>query len=134
MRTDSLNVSKDAQAEARALIGERYGADYVPERPNAYKTKAKGAQEAHEAIRPTSARRIPDELRTVLTREQFRLYDLMWKRFLASQMAPAVFDSTTVDIAAGRGLPAKVERDTADAVCVPCDRFGAAFPWLPGGL
>jgi DNA topoisomerase-1 len=113
MRTDSLNVSKDAQTEARALIAERYGKEYVPERPNAYKTKAKGAQEAHEAVRPTSARRLPDDLRSVLNRDQFRLYDLIWKRFVASQMAPAVFDSTTVDIAAGRKLPEQIKRDTA---------------------
>ena len=113
MRTDSLNVSKDAQTEARELIAERYGAAYVPERPNAYKTRAKGAQEAHEAIRPTSSRRVPENVRAALTRDQFRLYDLIWKRFIASQMSPAVFDSTTVDIAAGRGLPAQVKRDTA---------------------
>ncbi len=104
MRTDSLNVSKDAQVEARALIGERYGAAYVPERPNVYKTRAKGAQEAHEAIRPTSARRLPENLRAALTRDQQRLYDLIWKRFIASQMAAAIFDSTTVDIAAGRNI------------------------------
>ena len=104
MRTDSLQVSKDAQAEARELIGERYGRDYVPERPNVYKTRAKGAQEAHEAIRPTSARRLPENVRAALTRDQARLYDLIWKRFIASQMAPAVFDATTVDIAAGRGI------------------------------
>jgi DNA topoisomerase-1 len=104
MRTDSLNVSKEAQTEARALIGERYGADYVPPRPNVYKTRAKGAQEAHEAIRPTSSRRLPENLRAALSRDQYRLYDLIWKRFIASQMAPAIFDSTTVDIAAGRGV------------------------------
>jgi DNA topoisomerase I len=113
MRTDSLNVSKDAQAEARALIAERYGKEYVPEKANVYKTRAKGAQEAHEAIRPTSARRLPDDIKAKLTRDQLRLYDLIWKRFVASQMAPAVFDSTTVDIAAGRSLPAKIARDTA---------------------
>src|SRR5919202_739698 len=106
MRTDSLNVSKEAQTEARALIGERYGAAYVPQRPNVYKTRAKGAQEAHEAIRPTSSRRLPENLRAALSRDQYRLYDLIWKRFIASQMAPAVFDSTTVDISAGRGVQA----------------------------
>ena len=106
MRTDSLQVSKEAQAEARALIGERYGREYVPERPNVYKTRAKGAQEAHEAIRPTGARRIPEAVRAALSRDQWRLYDLIWKRFIASQMAPAVFDATTVDIAAGRGVGA----------------------------
>jgi DNA topoisomerase-1 len=104
MRTDSVNVSKEAQAEARTLIGERYGAAYVPERPNVYKTKSKGAQEAHEAIRPTSSRRLPENVRAALSRDQFRLYDLIWKRFVASQMAPAIFDQTTVDIAAGRDM------------------------------
>ncbi|HZG69426.1 MAG TPA: type I DNA topoisomerase, partial [Herpetosiphonaceae bacterium] len=113
MRTDSLNVSREAQAEARALIGERYGAEYVPQRPNTYKTRAKGAQEAHEAIRPTSSRRLPEQVRAALSRDQFRLYDLVWKRFIASQMAPAVFDSSTVDIGAGREVKANIARDAA---------------------
>jgi DNA topoisomerase-1 len=104
MRTDSLNVSTQAQAEARALIEEKYGKAYVPSKPNQYKTRNKSAQEAHEAIRPTSARREPRVLRTSLSRDQFMLYDLIWKRFIASQMAPAIFDNTTVDIAAGKGL------------------------------
>lgn len=104
MRTDSVSVSKQAQDEARTLIGQKYGPDYVPEKPNFYKTRTKGAQEAHEAIRPTSAMRQPERLRTVLNRDQYRLYDLIWKRFVASQMAAAIFDSTTVDIAAGRQL------------------------------
>jgi DNA topoisomerase-1 len=104
MRTDSLTVSKGAQDEARGLIAQKYGADYVPAKPNVYKTRAKGAQEAHEAIRPTSARREPESLRRVLNSEQYRLYDLIWKRFVASQMAAAIFDSTSVDIAAGKDL------------------------------
>jgi DNA topoisomerase I len=102
MRTDSVSVSRDAQDEARALIARKYGREYVPEKPNFYKTKAKGAQEAHEAIRPTGVQREPDRIRTALNRDQQRLYELIWKRFVASQMAPAVFDATTVDIAAGR--------------------------------
>ena len=106
MRTDSLNVAKEAQDEARGFVSEHYGPDYVPAKPNIYKTKAKGAQEAHEAIRPTGVRRTPEGLRRFLNSEQFRLYDLIWKRFVASQMAAAIFDSTTVDIAAGRQLPA----------------------------
>ncbi|KAB8140503.1 type I DNA topoisomerase [Chloroflexia bacterium SDU3-3] len=100
MRTDSFNVAREAQDEARVVIEQRFGQDYLPEKPPFYKTKAKGAQEAHEAIRPTSSRRLPEQLRSVLTSEQMRLYDLIWKRFIASQMAAAVFDSTTVDIAA----------------------------------
>ena len=102
MRTDSVNVAKEAQDEARLVITEQYGADYVPEKPNFYKTKAKNAQEAHEAIRPTSAWRVPDEINKALSFDQRRLYDLIWKRFMASQMAAAIFDSTTVDIAAGK--------------------------------
>ncbi len=104
MRTDSLNVSRDAQEEARTVIATRYGADYLPEKIPFYKTKAKGAQEAHEAVRPTSSARVPEAIRAVLTSDQARLYDLIWKRFLASQMAAAVFDATTADIGAGRQL------------------------------
>jgi DNA topoisomerase-1 len=100
MRTDSVNVAKEAQEEARQVILQRYGQEYVPEKPPTYKTRAKGAQEAHEAIRPTSSMRSPDALEAILERDMFRLYELIWKRFLASQMAPAIFDSTTVDIAA----------------------------------
>lgn len=100
MRTDSVQVAAEAQAEAREVIGKRFGSDYLPDQPPVYKTKAKGAQEAHEAIRPTSSARTPEQLRERLDRDLWRLYDLIWKRFIASQMAPAIFDSTTVDIAA----------------------------------
>ncbi|MBS1967462.1 MAG: type I DNA topoisomerase [Chloroflexi bacterium SZAS-1] len=100
MRTDSFNIAREAQDEARGVILERYGEPYLPEKPPVYRTKAKGAQEAHEAIRPTSSRRTPEALREVLPREQFRLYELIWKRFIASQMEAALFDSTAVDIAA----------------------------------
>ena len=105
MRTDSFAVAKDAQDEARVVIAGRFGEDYLPEKSPIYKTKSKGAQEAHEAIRPTSSRRVPEEMRRALNNEQFRLYDLIWKRFIASQMAAAVFDSTSVDIAAGKEVP-----------------------------
>ena len=100
MRTDSFNVAREAQEEARSVILERYGEPYLPEKPPIYRTKSKGAQEAHEAIRPTSSRRLPELLRQKLTSEQYRLYELIWKRLVASQMVAAVFDSTTVDIAA----------------------------------
>jgi DNA topoisomerase-1 len=100
MRTDSTNVAAEAQQEARTVISQIYGADYLPEKPPAYKTRAKGAQEAHEAIRPTSSARRPEQVSSKLDRDMMRLYDLIWKRFVASQMAPAVFDSTTVDIGA----------------------------------
>jgi DNA topoisomerase-1 len=101
MRTDSVNVAQEAQAEARALIVERHGPDYLPPEPNIYKSRTKNAQEAHEAIRPTSCRRLPASLRDRLTRDQFRLYELIWQRFLASQMAAAIYDTMTVDIEAG---------------------------------
>src|SRR6185503_870272 len=100
MRTDSFNIAREAQEEARAVIKERYGEPYLPEKPPIYRTKAKGAQEAPEAIRPTSSRRHPEDLREILSREQHRLYELIWKRFVASQMSAALFDSTTVDIGA----------------------------------
>lgn len=100
MRTDSLNVAAAAQEEARAYIAEKYGADYRPAKPRRYKTKAKGAQEAHEAIRPTSVRREPKAIRKYLTRDQYRLYDLIWKRFLASQMSSAILDTVSVDVIA----------------------------------
>ncbi|HYL80136.1 MAG TPA: type I DNA topoisomerase, partial [Candidatus Acidoferrum sp.] len=101
MRTDSTRISPEAQAEVRQFIGDRYGAEFLPERPPTYRS-GKGAQEAHEAIRPTSVLREPAQLAPYLTREQLALYTLIWNRFVASQMRPAVFDATTVDIAAGR--------------------------------
>ena len=110
MRTDSFNIAREAQEEARQVIKERYGESYLPEKAPIYRTKAKGAQEAHEAIRPTSSRRHPEDLREFLSREQHRLYDLIWKRFVASQMAAALFDSTTVDIGAGRQLDDQTRR------------------------
>ena len=100
MRTDSLNVAAAAQEEARAYIAEKYGAEYRPAKPRRYKTKAKGAQEAHEAIRPTSVRREPKAIKKYLTRDQYRLYDLIWKRFLASQMSSAILDTVSVDVIA----------------------------------
>ncbi|MGC9520895.1 MAG: type I DNA topoisomerase [Anaerolineae bacterium] len=101
MRTDSTNVSEQAQAEARAFVTERYGAEYLPSEPPVYKTKSKMAQEAHEAIRPTSVRRTPDEVKPYLTRDQRRLYDLIWRRFVASQMKHALYDTIRVEILAG---------------------------------
>jgi DNA topoisomerase-1 len=108
MRTDSTHVAESAQAEAREVIAEFWGTEYLPDRPPQYKTKAKVAQEAHEAIRPTSARRTPKALRAHLTPDQAKLYELIWRRFIASQMKPAVYNVTTVDVATsrdGRDLP-----------------------------
>ncbi|HLF03609.1 MAG TPA: type I DNA topoisomerase [Dehalococcoidia bacterium] len=106
MRTDSTQVAQSAVQEARQYIQERFGPEYLPEKPRAYQTRTKAAQEAHEAIRPTSIRRAPDTLRQYLTSEQFQLYSLIWSRMLASQMADARTEATTVNIeAAGPGSP-----------------------------
>ncbi|HKG25470.1 MAG TPA: type I DNA topoisomerase, partial [Thermomicrobiales bacterium] len=102
MRTDSTNVAATAQQAARAVISVKFGPDYVPPRPPVYAKKSKGAQEAHEAIRPTSPQRDPESVRRFLSPQQFRLYQLIWQRFLASQMAPAILDGTTVDVDAGK--------------------------------
>jgi DNA topoisomerase-1 len=101
MRTDSVTLGNDALEELRAVITERYGADNLPEEPRRYTTKAKNAQEAHEAIRPTSAARHPEELRRFLDPNQYKLYDLIWKRTIASQMNPAVYDTVALDLVAG---------------------------------
>jgi DNA topoisomerase-1 len=97
MRTDSTRVSNDALDEVRAMITERYGADYKPANPNIYKGK-KDAQDAHEAIRPTSVLRTPESVANFLAEDELKLYRLIWMRFVASQMTPAVFDQTTIDI------------------------------------
>jgi DNA topoisomerase-1 len=99
MRTDSTRVSQDALDEVRGLINDRYGAPFVPPSPNVYKSK-KDAQDAHEAIRPSSARRTPDDLAPYLQEDELKVYRLIWMRFVASQMMPAVFDQTTIDVAA----------------------------------
>lgn len=98
MRTDSPQVSKQAVKQARELIREMFGAEFLPKKPPLYKTKAKKAQEAHEAIRPTSVGRKPAEVKAFLSKDQFRLYQLVWRRFLASQMNPAVYDTRTIEI------------------------------------
>ncbi|CAI8028104.1 DNA topoisomerase 1 [Geodia barretti] len=98
MRTDSVQVAETAVQEARLYIGDKYGKDYLPDKPRAYRTRTKSAQEAHEAIRPTAIGRSPDSLKPYLTTEQFRLYGLIWARMLASQMADALSDATTVNI------------------------------------
>ncbi len=101
MRTDSFQLSNDAVAEARAHIQTTFGADYVPEKPNRFKSR-KGAQEAHEAIRPTSAALGPEMAAPYLSKDPLALYTLIWKRFIACQMAPAVLDKTQVEIHAGK--------------------------------
>ena len=101
MRTDSVTLAEVAVTEIRELIAERYGAENVPESPRTFKTKTKNAQEAHEAIRPTSVAHTPESLKDALDEDQYRLYSLIWKRTMACQMVPAVFDTVAIDLAAG---------------------------------
>lgn len=100
MRTDSFNLSDDAIGQARTYIGQVFGKDFLPEKPNRFKSR-KGAQEAHEAIRPTSVDLVPKAISKYLSREQFALYQLIWTRFVACQMSPAQLDKTQVEINAG---------------------------------
>jgi DNA topoisomerase-1 len=100
MRTDSTQVADVAQKEARDFIAERFGKEFLPEEPPQYRTKSRSAQEAHEAIRPTSVIRQPKSLEQFLSRDQNRLYNLVWQRFVASQMASALFDTVQVDVEA----------------------------------
>ena len=101
MRTDSVSLSTEAVTEIRALIADKYGADNLPEQSRAFKNKSKNAQEAHEAIRPTSAKRLPETLKSQLSPDQYRLYDLIWKRTIACQMIHATIDTVAVDLSAG---------------------------------
>jgi len=98
MRTDSTNVSTQAVNEAREIITSTYGQEYLPKEPPIYRTRAKKAQEAHEAIRPTSAKRTPQKMKEFLSPEQFKVYQLIWKRFVASQMKPALYDTLTIEV------------------------------------
>ncbi len=115
MRTDSVRVSNDALVEARTLIERDYGKPFMPEQPNVYKTKAQNAQEAHEAIRPSSALRTPDDVAQYLQDDELRVYKLIWQRFVASQMSAAIFDQTTVDIDA--------QAPAADSAALPNPRY-----------
>ena len=101
MRTDSVTLAAVAIAEIREVIADRYGANNVPDEPRTFKTKAKNAQEAHEAIRPTSVARAPDDLKSILEEDQFKLYSLIWKRTMACQMVPAVFDTVAIEMSVG---------------------------------
>ena len=97
----------------------------MPEQPPKYKTKAVGAQEAHEAIRPTSVLRQPDSLKEFLNRDQFRLYQLIWQRFVASQMSPALYDTLSVEV---------LGKTASSTILVPCFRLGGGLPRLPDRL
>src|SRR5262249_27445443 len=100
MRTDSTNVSSLAQTEARQYVQNKYGADFLPSEPPQYKTRSANAQEAHEAIRPTSVMREPESLKEYLEPAMFKLYRLIWQRFVASQMEVAVYDTLQVEVTA----------------------------------
>jgi len=115
MRTDSVNLARSAQTEAHDVISGRYGSEYAVEGGRGYKTRAKGAQEAHEAIRPTSFGRDPESLRGRIKDDELRLYRLVWQRALASQMAPKQMETTAAELEAGRfGLRASATRTTFD--------------------
>ncbi len=103
MRTDSVNLALEAITEIREFINVRYGQGHCPKEARIYKTKSKNAQEAHEAIRPTSIKRTPEMVQASLTSEQFKLYSLIWKRTLASQMTDAILDTVAVDLSSGKG-------------------------------
>ena len=148
MRTDSTRVSDSALGEARSFVRERYGEAYLPDSPNIYRSK-KGAQDAHEAIRPTSALRTPEQVERYLaqdeTKDAARLYRLIWQRFVASQMTPALFDQTTIEISAGEfGLRAtgrvpkfdgflKVYQESKDHKDDEDDELGKRLPAVKPG-
>ena len=111
MRTDSTRLSEVALSEVRDYVGASFGADYLPEKPHVY-AAGKKAQDAHEAIRPTSVENAPDLLEKYLTRDQLRLYTLIWQRFVASQMTPAVFDTVSISVAAGERYIARASGST----------------------
>ncbi len=135
MRTDSVRLSSEAIDAVRGYVQERYGKDHLPETPNFYKTKQKAAQEAHEAVRPTSLEWTPERVapyfEAIGERDMQRLYELIWNRFVACQMVPAVYDQTTVDIAAGRA----VFRATGSVLKFPgyLAVYGAQLPGVEAG-
>ena len=100
MRSDSTRIAAEALTEARSFIEKEYGKDFLPDKPQVYSSK-RGAQDAHEAIRPTSVFRSPSSLEQKLSKDQLALYKLIWNRFVSSQVKPAVYDQTSVDIQAG---------------------------------
>ncbi|MGZ8195543.1 MAG: type I DNA topoisomerase [Methylosarcina sp.] len=118
MRTDSVNLSTEAVAEMRQLIAETYGAENVPKEPRLFKTKSKNAQEAHEAIRPTYPRYLPSQIRNYLSDEQFKLYDLIWKRTIACQMIHATLNVIAVDLTCGDSGQ-HVFRATGSSIAIP---------------
>ncbi|HMK86617.1 MAG TPA: DNA topoisomerase I [Steroidobacteraceae bacterium] len=120
MRTDSLNLAQEAVGQIRELIVELYGEEGLSEEPRAYRTKSQNAQEAHEAIRPTDARILPADIEKKIDSDQYRLYSLIWKRTMACQMAPAVFDTVAVELLAGAAGPKRsVLRATGSTLVKP---------------
>lgn len=119
MRTDSVFLAKRAIREAREMIAQDYGEEYVPKSPVHYKTKSKGAQEAHEAIRPTDVRRKPNDVKPFLTDDQFKLYELIWMRMVACQMSPARFERTSVEIQTKSGPQAYTFAATGRTIQFP---------------
>ena len=117
MRTDSVTLSQEAIGEMRGYITKNYGPDYLPKAPNQYRANSKNAQEAHEAIRPTSIARTPDSVYPYLTDEQRKLYEMIWKRAISSQMTPAQFDTVAVDFSVG--APGNVFRATGQTMIFP---------------
>jgi DNA topoisomerase-1 len=118
MRTDSVTLADEALVELREVITARFGADNLPAEPRRYTTKAKNAQEAHEAIRPTSAARHPEDVRRFLDPNQFKLYELIWKRTVASQMNPAIYDTVALDLAAGEQSDGRISFRATGSVLV----------------
>jgi DNA topoisomerase-1 len=119
MRTDSVGLAREAIEDIRGYIAQRYGKASLPERPNVYTTKSKNAQEAHEGIRPTSIRRTPEELKAYLTDEQLKLYTLIWRRTVASQMEPAVYDQLAIELAPAADAEAGRFRATGSTLVSP---------------
>jgi DNA topoisomerase-1 len=118
MRTDSVTLAAEAVEELREVVVERYGKENLPEQPRQYTTKARNAQEAHEGIRPTSARRTPEQMKAYLDANQRKLYELIWKRTIASQMTPAVYDTVGVDFAAGKSKDGDVKFRATGSILV----------------
>ena len=116
MRTDSVNLADEALKDIRAFVAGKYGEEKLPAQARRYKTKSKNAQEAHEAIRPTSAQQSPQDIKSRLTDDQFRLYELIWKRAVACQMKNAIIDTVAVDMTCGRG---NIFRSTGSTVSDP---------------
>lgn len=116
LRTDSTNVSKTAQDEARKYVRTKYGPKYVPAKPPHYKTKSARAQEAHEAIRPTSVLRTPEKIKDNVSSEQYKLYSLIWKRFVASQMTAAIYDTLSIEVAGKSEAKSFIFRVSASSI------------------